>query len=100
MMHGGAILRREAVELTIVAPCFNERANVGPLVERLSAALQGVEWEIIFVDDDSPDGTSDEIRGVAQSDRRVRVLQRIGRRGLSSANVTRRKLIPFTFGMP
>ena len=85
MMHGGAILRREAVELTIVAPCFNERANVGPLVERLSAALQGVEWEIIFVDDDSPDGTSDEIRGVAQSDRRVRVLQRIGRRGLSSA---------------
>jgi dolichol-phosphate mannosyltransferase len=42
-------------------------------------------WEIVFVDDDSPDGTATEVRNIAQVDPRVRCLQRVGRRGLSSA---------------
>jgi dolichol-phosphate mannosyltransferase len=74
-------------ELTVVVPTFNERENVGLLVERLDAALAGINWEVVFVDDDSPDGTSDAVRNLAQKDRRVRIIRRIGRRGLSSASV-------------
>ncbi|HEY5790891.1 MAG TPA: glycosyltransferase family 2 protein [Gammaproteobacteria bacterium] len=74
-----------SIELTVVVPTFNERANVAPLVELLDAALAGVEWEVLFVDDDSPDGTADAVRALARSDRRVRCLQRLDRRGLSSA---------------
>jgi dolichol-phosphate mannosyltransferase len=73
------------VELTIVAPTFNERDNVEMLVARLDAALGGIEWEVVFVDDDSPDGTTDKIRALARNDPRVRCLQRIGRRGLATA---------------
>ncbi len=72
-------------ELTLVIPTFKEEPNIRPLVAKLDAALKGVRWEVIFVDDDSSDGTADTIRAVAQDDPRVRVLQRIGRRGLSSA---------------
>ncbi len=55
------------------------------MVDALDAALGGIDWEAIFVDDDSPDGTAEEIRAVGARDRRVRGLRRIGRRGLSSA---------------
>src|SRR5262245_18244969 len=77
----------KAIELAVVVPCFNERDNVPILLEKLRAALQGIEWEVIFVEDDSPDGTSDIARRLAASDQRVRCIQRIGRRGLSSAVV-------------
>jgi len=72
-------------ELTVVVPCFNERPNVAPLIERLDAALFGIAWEVVFVDDDSPDGTAAEVRRIAQTDPRVRCIRRIGRRGLASA---------------
>lgn len=72
-------------ELTVVVPTFNERGNVAELVRRLDAALDGRSWEVIFVDDDSPDGTADLVRSLGRADRRVRCIQRIGRRGLSSA---------------
>jgi len=75
------------LELAIVLPTYNERGNLASLVERLDKALAGIAWEAIFVDDDSPDGTSDEARKISQVDRRVRVLHRIGRRGLASAAV-------------
>ncbi len=74
-----------APDLTIVIPTFNERENVRPMVALLDAALPGVAWEAVFVDDDSPDGTAAEVRAVAREDARVRVLHRIGRRGLSGA---------------
>ena len=45
-------------ELTVIAPTFNERDNVEPLVEKLAETLKGVRWEVIFVDDDLPDGTA------------------------------------------
>lgn len=73
------------LELAIVIPTFNERANVPLLIAKLDAALAGRAWEAIFVDDDSPDGTSDAARAIARADPRVRVIQRIGRRGLSTA---------------
>ena len=75
----------KAVELAIVVPSFNELDNVEPLVGRLADALQGIEWEVIYVDDDSPDGTAAKVREVGQTNGRVRCLQRIGRRGLTSA---------------
>ncbi|HEX8383997.1 MAG TPA: glycosyltransferase family 2 protein [Sphingomonas sp.] len=75
------------LELAIVVPVFNERANVPLLIAKLEQALAGLSWETIFVDDDSPDGTGDAARVLALTDPRVRVIQRIGRRGLSSACV-------------
>ncbi len=72
-------------ELSIVVPCYKERPNVRPMVDRVAAALPGVAWEIIFVDDDSPDGTAEAARAIARTDPRVRCIRRIGRRGLSSA---------------
>jgi dolichol-phosphate mannosyltransferase len=74
-------------ELAVVVPCLNERGNIEPLVDRLHLALAGVDWEVIFVDDDSGDGTREAIRLVAEGDRHVRLLHRIGRRGLASACV-------------
>ena len=75
------------LELAVVLPTYNERANVAPLVARLEQALAGIGWEAIFVDDDSTDGTADEARRLAAADPRIRVLQRIGRRGLASAAI-------------
>ena len=74
-----------AVELSVVIPTFKERGNVAVLVQRLEAALRGVAWEAIFVDDDSPDGTADLAKTLAARDPRVRCLRRIHRRGLAGA---------------
>jgi dolichol-phosphate mannosyltransferase len=74
-----------AVELTVVSPTFNEKANIRPLVAKLDAALRGVAWQVIFVDDNSPDGTAEEVKAVAQADPRVQCIRRIGRRGLAGA---------------
>jgi dolichol-phosphate mannosyltransferase len=72
-------------ELAVVVPTYREADNVDELVRRVGRTLAGIDWELIFVDDDSPDGTADRVRAIARKDRRVRVLQRVGRRGLSSA---------------
>jgi dolichol-phosphate mannosyltransferase len=72
-------------ELTLVIPTLNERDNIGPPVDLLDAVLEAVSWEVIFVDDDSPDGTAERIREIGRRDRRVRCLQRLGRRGLTTA---------------
>ena len=54
-----------AYDLAIVLPTFNESGNVGPIVDRLEKALNGIRYEVIFVDDDSPDGTADVVRRLA-----------------------------------
>ena len=74
-------------DLSVIVPTFNEHANIPVLVDRLSDVLQGIAWELVVVDDDSPDGTADVTRDLAQSDPRVRILHRVGRRGLSTAVV-------------
>ncbi len=72
-------------QLSVVVPTFNERENVTALYHKLEATLAGVAWEVVFVDDNSPDGTWDVVRKLAERDIRVRCLRRIGRRGLSGA---------------
>ena len=74
-------------ELAIVIPTLNERRNIEVLVSRLKAALPFVDWEVIFVDDDSPDRTWAVAWQIGASRRNVRCLRRVGRRGLSSACV-------------
>ena len=73
------------IEFSIVVPTFNEKDNVEKLIEGIEEALPNLKWEIIFIDDDSPDGTADFVRSLAQSKPYVRCHQRIGRRGLSKA---------------
>lgn len=72
-------------ELCVVVPTFNERENVPLLIRELSASLEGWNWEVVFVDDDSVDGTADVVSAHAKTNPRVRLIHRIGRRGLSSA---------------
>src|SRR5690242_11677176 len=72
-------------ELTVVVPAYRERENVLPLLSALQTALGGFDWEVIYVVDDALDGTEELVRSRAQEDRRVRCVQRIGRRGLASA---------------
>jgi dolichol-phosphate mannosyltransferase len=81
----GTIMDLSSLRLSIVVPTFNESGNVVELLRRLEATLGVRGWEVVFVDDDSPDGTSIMVRDIARTDRRVRCLQRVGRRGLSSA---------------
>jgi dolichol-phosphate mannosyltransferase len=74
-----------APELSIVVPTFDERDNVPVLIERLRTVLAGVAWEVIVVDDNSPDGTSGLVKDIGARDARVRCIRRVGRRGLSGA---------------
>ena len=79
------ILPRRGPELSVIVPTFNERPNVLELVQRLQECLEGHRWEVIFVDDDSPDETAEFVREIGHRDNRVRCIHRVGRRGLSSA---------------
>jgi dolichol-phosphate mannosyltransferase len=72
-------------QLSVVVPTFNERENVTALFQRLETTLAAVAWEVIFVDDNSPDGTWNVVRDLARRDSRVRCIRRVGRRGLSGA---------------
>jgi len=74
-----------APQLSVIVPTFNERDNVATLFRRLETALAGVSFEVVFVDDNSPDGTWNVVRALARQDSRVRCIRRIGRRGLSGA---------------
>lgn len=73
--------------LSVVIPTYNERDNVHEIVHRLDKVLQDRDWEVIFVDDNSADGTAEIVRELSRRDRRVRLISRHNRRGLSSAVV-------------
>jgi dolichol-phosphate mannosyltransferase len=75
----------DAPELTVVVPTYNEHDNIVPLLDRLKAVLAGIAWEVIFVDDDSPDGTADVAYAIAACDPRLRCLRRVNRVGLAGA---------------
>ena len=71
----------------VIIPTLNEARNVSTLVERLEKLLAHLDWEAVFVDDGSTDGTVEELRSLALRSPRVRFLRRVGRRGLASACV-------------
>lgn len=73
------------LELAVIVPTLNECGNIDPLLARVEQALEGMRWELIFVDDASTDGTPERVQEIAQSDSRVRLIRRFGRRGLASA---------------
>ena len=68
-----------SAQLSIVVPTYKERGNVAELARRLDLALAGIAWEVIFVDDNSPDGTAEAVKALGANDLRVRCLRRVGR---------------------
>ncbi len=90
-----------APELCVVVPVLNERDNVAPLVAKLREVLTGLRWEVVFVDDGSTDGTRDAVAAIGRDDTRVRLLHRVGRKGLASAFIegVRSSLAPFVAAM-
>jgi dolichol-phosphate mannosyltransferase len=73
------------VRLSIVLPTFNERENIRPIAMQLLTLEKVYDLELIFVDDDSQDGTANEVRDIAHHHPCVRLIRRVGRSGLSSA---------------
>ncbi len=72
-------------KLSIILPTYNESGNVGPIAHQLFSLENLYNLELIFVDDDSQDGTSDVVRDLAHLHPEVRLIRRVGRAGLSSA---------------
>lgn len=81
--HTTNVSRR--LQLSVIVPTYCEAGNIASMISALDAALTGINWEVIFVDDDSPDGTMSAIRAIGAHDSRVRALRRVGRRGLAGA---------------
>jgi dolichol-phosphate mannosyltransferase len=73
------------MRLSVIAPTYNEAENICPLIEALRTALQGIDYEIVISDDDSPDLTWAIAGEIAQADARIRVLRRNKNRGLGAA---------------
>jgi len=73
------------LELSVIVPTYNEAGNLALLIRKLSQVLSGISWEVIFADDNSPDGTHRLAKEIALDDPRVRCLRRVGRRGLAGA---------------
>ena len=76
---------RPGPKLSVVAPTYREAKNVPVLFEKLRAALAGLEWDLVVVDDDSPDGTWRIAQDIAKADGRMRCLRRVNRYGLAGA---------------
>lgn len=73
--------------ISLVVPTYNERANIARLVHRTGAALAATRepFELIIVDDNSPDGTADEVRRLQASHLWLQIVVRLDQRDLSTA---------------
>jgi dolichol-phosphate mannosyltransferase len=78
-------LKTAPLELAVIIPTYNERANVLLLIDKLKTVLSGIRWEAVVVDDNSPDETWKVVLAAAQNDPGIRLIRRVGRKGLSSA---------------
>ncbi len=79
------MIDRAAPTLSVIVPTYREAANVPELFERLKTVLMDHSWEMIVVDDDSPDGTADIAFSLAARDPRMRCVRRVNRLGLAGA---------------
>jgi dolichol-phosphate mannosyltransferase len=77
----------EIKKFGLVIPTLNEAGNIPTLIERIRAALAPIpmNYELIFVDDDSQDGTADVVKKFVDTDPRIRLFVRKGKRGLAGA---------------
>jgi dolichol-phosphate mannosyltransferase len=75
-----------SIELSIVIPTYNEAPNIRILLQRIDAAMKGIKYECVVVDDNSPDKTWEAAEGEATK-YPVRVIRRTTERGLASAVV-------------
>ncbi len=79
-------MSKRDVTLSIVIPTYNERENIGPLLSGIGGALKEAwAYEVIVVDDGSPDGTAEDVRAAAAADPAIRLLERPRKLGLGSA---------------
>lgn len=72
-------------QLAVIVPSYNERDNIELLYEKVALALGSTPWEMIVVDDNSPDGTADVVNELSRIYSNIRCVRRFGRRGLASA---------------
>lgn len=72
-------------EVSVILPTYNEKDNVTPLILEIQKHLKGRDYEIIVVDDDSPDGTWKLVESIKKKDGPVKLIRRQGRTGLTSA---------------
>jgi len=73
--------------LSIIAPTYNEAGNIIPFVERVKTTLAAFDWEILFVDDNSTDGTAQKAFDYGTGDSRVRPIIRLNDRGLAKSSI-------------
>lgn len=71
--------------ISIIIPTYNEAGNISRLIKQICAGLKGNKFEIIVVDDDSPDGTWRQVEKIGVKDKRIRLVRRVNERGLTSA---------------
>ncbi|NPA62370.1 MAG: glycosyltransferase family 2 protein [Methanococci archaeon] len=75
------------MKVSIVIPTYNERENIGKLISTLKSILENLNYEIIVVDDNSPDKTYEVVENLAKKDKNIKLIRRIGKKGLASAVV-------------
>ena len=80
-------LKRSKLRLSIVIPTYNERENIAELIEGIEGALRGVNFEIVIVDDNSPDGTAEVAESLNRRYGNIVILRRPTKLGLASAIV-------------
>ena len=73
--------------ISIIGPTYNERDNVLPFVKRVEATLGSLDWEVIFVDDNSGDGTASEAFQLSRDNARLRLVLRLMDRGLAKSSI-------------
>jgi len=71
------------MEKLVIVPTYNERENIGPLLDRLTSLPHGLD--VLVVDDGSPDGTAEQVKVWQAKSSRVHLLERPGKLGLGSA---------------
>ncbi len=72
-------------QLSVIIPTYNEKDNIEEILNRLEKTLKNISYEVIFVDDDSPDGTAELIREQTKRKQYISLIHRLGRRGLAGA---------------